>query len=158
MKLMTKNLAVLALVLASTSAMAGWQTGVSYSNLSEHDISVGTATVNAGYQFSSSSTAFTIMPQIRFGTGVKDDSINGYEIDIERYLVVAARIDYPAMSDISFFIQPAYANLKFDGMDEWNFGLGFGATYSFNKGWGMELMYEDFDDTDVLSAGISYRY
>jgi hypothetical protein len=94
------------------------------------------------------------MPQIRIGTGVKDDA--GVEID--RYLVVATRFDYQVSSDVSLFLQPAYGNIEVDSYDIWEFGVGVGSTLSVNKDWDLEFMYEEFDGTDVISFGVAYNY
>ena len=58
------------------------------------------------------------MPEIRLGTGVKGDEVSGFDIDVESFLVLATRFSYQATDATSFYIQPAYANLKIDGAED----------------------------------------
>jgi len=157
MKFMKKSLVIATLALASAGAMANWNTGVSYSNLDTGDFDLGVITANVGYTFSDHNSNWSIMPEVRLGTGVDGDR----GIDIDQYLIVAARVDYQATDSVSFFVQPAYVNIEVDDFDQWDFGVGIGSTFEVNNNWSVELMYEnfnDFDDADVVSFGARYHF
>jgi hypothetical protein len=154
MKFLKRTLAVTALALASTSAMADWNLGTSYSHLSNGDPSLAAVTVNAGYTFDDNHSNWSVMPELRVGTGVKN--YRGFEID--RYMVVATRVDYQANDVASFFVQPAYANIKSDGHNEWEFGMGVGSSFQLSNDWELEVMYENFDSTDVVTLGARFNF
>lgn len=178
--------AILGVLLVSTSMVAvasddgsqnRWVSGIGYANLSdevdEFDISVSAIVGSLGYKIKSGPN-FYLMPEVRFGVGVADDTVSmfGVDVDIEldRFLALSVRGQFDLDSGIYLFAAPTYANAKFTASasqygqsasiteDSWEFGLGLGAGYNFNSTTSLEISYEQFDGTDVLSLGLKTSF
>jgi len=170
MKNFKHALAVSALVLASTSAMAGWSVGGGYTNLSDSadgvDLSLGVLSANVGYSFESASSDWSVMPELRVGTGIQDDIVYDAGVEVERLIVLSTRFNYQATDAVSFFIQPSYANLKvkasYMGMsatdDEWEFGVGGGSNFKLSDQWSLEALYESYDGSNAISFAARYSF
>jgi hypothetical protein len=159
-----KALTVVSLLVTSSLALAGWTVGGGYTNYSDDDgdgssISLGAVYGSAGYQYQSGS--ITYMPELRLGTGVKDDTLYGVGIEIDSFIAASFRAQFDASDKFSIFIQPSYARLEITGSyqgesvssSDWEFGVGGGASYRLNERASIEAVYEVFDGTDVISVG-----
>ncbi len=176
------NKIVLGMLLASGSltAMAAgndpstnWVGGISYMNLSEDDISLGGIVGSLGYKIKSGDN-FYIIPEVRIGTGISDDSFSelGVDVDVEldHFLALSLRGQFEFDNGVYLFAAPTYANAKFTASasqgsqsasvtdDSWELGIGGGAGYSFNKTTSAEVMYEYFDGTDAISLGLKFNF
>lgn len=170
---------VLAMFIAGTSfsSFANWVGGVSYVNLSEGDdgeeISLGGITASLGYKIDSGNN-FYFVPEVRIGTGVGDDSVSmfGVDVDVEMdsFIALSVRGQYDLNNGVYLFAVPSYANVEFTANasqggqsasateDSWEFGVGAGAGYKFNESTSAEFMYEQYDGTDVLSLGLKFDF
>lgn len=165
------------LLIASHSATSAVSLSLGYSDFSTDtegfDISLSAMTLGVGYELQTNSERFTLMPEFKIGVGVSDDTAELFgddvfpaDVEVRRYLALSIRGNY-ALSDSAYvFIQPAYANLDVEvsafgtrsNDDEWEFGFGIGAGFSPSEAISLEVSYESFDDTDVLSGLIRYRF
>jgi opacity protein-like surface antigen len=141
----------------------GLTLGVSASHMSDEDLSFNLVNFHAGYVFSIDDQ-FTLMPEVRVGTGVGDENVMGVNIELDRFVVLSVRANYAATSDLDLFIQPSYGEAKFsfDGLgsetSDWEYGTGIGANYQFDSNTSVEALYEYYDGTDVVSIGYRYRF
>lgn len=177
---------VLGMLLASGSltAMAAenepsnnWVGGISYINLSDEDdgldISLGGVVGSLGYKIKSGNN-FYLIPEVRIGTGISDDSVSylGVDVDVELdgFLALSLRGQFELDNGVYIFAAPTYANAEFTASasqggqsasatdDSWEFGVGGGVGYNFTKTASAEVMYEQFDGTDVFSLGLKFNF
>lgn len=157
----------------SNAASAEWVAGVGYANLSDDedgiDISVGTIAGSLGYRFPSTSN-FSIMPELRIGFGVNDDTVDfgglPFDVEVKSFVALSVRGQYEVNDSFYVYAQPSYANLDIEvsalGMsasdDDDEFGFGAGLGLHFNDHVSGEAAYEYFDGTDVFSIGIKYAF
>jgi opacity protein-like surface antigen len=165
------------LTLAGNNAYANTSLTAGYSDLSADtegfDISLSALTVGIAYELDINSERFTLMPEFRFGKGVNDDTAEIFGFDvfpadvaIDHYMVLSLRGNYAFTDSVYFFAQPAYANLKIEvtnfgeseSDDNWDFGYGIGAGFSPMDNFSLEVSYENFDETDVLTGTVRYRF
>lgn len=162
---------LLATVLAATSfsSLANWNGGISYINISEEaeglDLSLGVLAGSLGYKYQINNN-FEIMPELRLGFGVSDDSVRAYSTDIKvevkTFTSLSVRGQYSFDDNLYVFAAPAYSNLDVEfsaggnsaSEDEWEFGFNAGLGYQITDTSAVELSFEDFDGTDLLSVGI----
>lgn len=167
MKTIFKSVAVASLLAASAMASAqGWNFGGGYANYMEDegiDINLGVIYGAVGYAYESGN--MTWMPELRFGTGVSDDTVrfSGVDVDVEidTFIVASLRGQYNVTETFGVFLQPSYGRLDVtasaqglslsDNTSE--FGFGGGATFKVGDSASIEAIYETFDGSDVLSVG-----
>jgi opacity protein-like surface antigen len=164
---MKKTFIAIALTLGfAASANPDWNTVAGLTNFSDDDVSLNAITLGAGYEFSSSHSTFSFMPELRLGFGVGDDNISGGKVEIERYIGISLRGIYQASDTVYLYAQPSYVNLKLKASgsgqsvsaDEWEFGFGGGVGYKTTANLSLELSYERFDNTDAITAGLRYAF
>ncbi|WJG10497.1 outer membrane beta-barrel protein [Aliiglaciecola sp. LCG003] len=168
-----KGLAIASLLAASSMASAnGWNFGGGYANYMEDgdgaDISLGVIYATAGYTYESGSMTF--MPSLRLGTGISDDNVSIYgvnvNVEIDSLVVASIRGQYNVTEDFGVFLQPSYGRLEAtasaggfsETADDWEFGFGGGATFKVSETTSIEAIYESFDEADVFSAGIRMTF
>jgi hypothetical protein len=158
----------------SAQASADWNAGLAYSNFQDDedgiDISLDSVTLSVGYEFAVNNSKFSFMPELRLGFGVGDDNISEFEnninVEIQTYYGVTARGTYHASPNFYVFLQPSYVNLEVKassmGMsakeDDWETGFGGGVGFVPMDNFMLEAIFEDFDGTNVISAGIRYSF
>lgn len=159
---------------AAGSAQADWNWSAGFTNISGDDdgvdISLNALTVGVGYEFETTYDAFTIMPELKVGFGVSDDDVRfagtNINVNIDRYTELSLRANYKLNDSFFIYAQPAYANLKIeasangfsDSDDDWEFGYGVGAGFKATEDLALELSYQDFDGTDVISGTVRYSF
>ncbi|XOV88908.1 MAG: outer membrane beta-barrel protein [Pseudomonadota bacterium] len=164
---------VVLLTTVSCSVQAEWAGGVGYTNISDSadgiDISLNALTGTFGYAFAVSEIA-TIVPEIRVGFGIGDDSVEVFglpaDVKLKSLVAVSVRAQFDYASGLYVYLQPSYANLDLEvssmglsgSEDAWEFGLGGGMGYNFSDRLGAELGYESFDGTNVISAGLRFQF
>lgn len=168
-----KGLAIVGLLTASSLVNAnGWNLGGGYAqymeDADEADISLGIIYASAGYTYESGSMSY--MPELRIGTGVSDDSVTLYnvnvDVEIDSLVVASIRGQYNVTEDFGIFLQPSYGRLEATASaggysaseDEWDFGFGGGASFQITEAASFEAMYESFDGADVISAGVRVTF
>lgn len=156
----------------SAQASADWNAGIAYSHFQEDeiDISLDGVTLSVGYEFAVEDSKFSFMPELRLGFGVGDDNISEFEtnisVEIETYYGFTARGTYHASPNFYIFLQPSYVNLEVKassmGMsateDDWETGFGGGVGFVPMDNFMVEAIFEDFDGTNAISAGIRYSF
>jgi len=169
---MFKNTAIaLTLLSLSLTASANWQVGGGFANLSNDigdgdGLSLNVLYGSASYKIESSYKDFSFVPELRIGTGVGDDSINGVKFKIKRFIALSVRGQYEFSNGAYVYVMPSYANLDIKASshgesfsdDNWEFGIGTGVGYSLNKKVSIEASYENYDDTNLLSVGFKYAF
>lgn len=168
---MKKSFIVLALTLGfATSANADWKIAAGYTNFSDSDdgfdLSLNAITLGAGYETISSDGQFSIMPEIRLGFGAGDDTIGAIKVEVDSFMALSIRGVYYATDVVYLYAQPSYGNLevKASGFgesasdDEWDFGVGMGIGVTATDNLSLELTYENFDNTKVITGGVRYSF
>lgn len=162
---------MLATVLAATSfsSFANWVSGASYINLSEDlygkDLSFGILAASVGYQFKTGDK-FQLTPEFRMGTGIKDDTYSGVNLKINRFISFSVRGEYDFSNDWYAYLAPSYTNLKVKAArsgvsatnDEWEFGFNTGIGLKATESTSVELVYEKYNDTDMLGASVKVQF
>jgi opacity protein-like surface antigen len=178
----TGSVLACALSLIGNNVYANTSLTVGYTDLSAEtevfDISLSALSLSAlmvgiGYELDTNSKRFTLEPGFRVGIGVNDDTAAVFGFDvvpadvaIEHYVVLSLRGNYVLSDSVYLFAQPAYANIKIevsnfgesDSDNKWDFGYGIGAGFSPVDNFSLEVSYEKFDKTDVLTGAVRYRF
>jgi len=163
----------MAVMASDDGAQGNWVGGIAYSNLSNGDgdlkLSLGALIGSLGYKFQSSGS-FHIMPEVRIGFGITDDTVSFFEVELDSFMAFSVRGQFDLDSGVYLFAAPTYANAKFTEsvsqvdlsysttFDSWEFGLGLGAGYNFNPSTSAEVSYEQFDGTDVITFGAKFNF
>ena len=150
-----------------------WVAGVGYTTFSESeddiDISVGAVWGSLGYQIKVSER-FRVTPEVRVGKGISGDTIDllGSPVDVEldSFLAASLRGEYDFQNGAYAFVAPTYAKGEFNvnvGSDfaegnAWEIGGGFGAGYYFSEDKKVELAYESFDGTNMISLSLKFDF
>jgi opacity protein-like surface antigen len=163
-----KGIFAASLLTATSLASAGWTVSGGYVNYNEDDegidISVDAVYASVGYEYESGNMVF--MPEIRLGTGVGDDNVMGVEVEIDSVFAASIRGQYNITEQFAVFLQPSYARIeataRFEGQsvteDDWEFGFGGGAAFKVSKSFSIEAIYENYDNSDVVSIGARYTF
>lgn len=174
---MNKMIAIASLVTLSaltSTAHANLNMGLEYTSLSDDsdgiDITLGTVGASLGYLHHVDNSNLSIMPLLRVGLGVNDDSfrILSEEITVEAKSLITASVRgaYHVTDAFAVFIQPSYARLDIEvstrgfseAEDEWEFGFGGGVQFAVSDAASLEVTYERFDDTDAITAGVRFSF
>ena len=168
----------MAMALFTTAASAdegdgGWVAGMGYTSFSESednvDISVGTIWGSLGYQIKATDK-FYVTPEVKIGKGIGSDTIisgsTPIDVELDSYLAVSLRGEYDFQNGAYLFVAPTYAKGEFNvnvGSDfaessSWKFGAGIGAGYNFSEGKKVEVAYESFDGTDMISLAVKFDF
>lgn len=152
------------------TASAEWLVGGGYANFSDDsdgvDISLGAVYGAIAYNFVQKDSHFSIIPELRIGTGMSDDKIMGVNIEIESFTALSVRGQMNYENGVYIFAMPSYANLDMKASafgqsaseDSWEFGFGAGVGMKLNEKAKIETSYESYDGTDVLTIGFKYSF
>ena len=166
---MKRLLTAIAFLAFSIPASAQWVAGGGYLNLSDDDdgidVDVGGIYGSLGYLIEGEGN-FSFLPEIRLGVGVSDDSVLGFDVELDSFFALSLRGQYDFESGLYLFAAPSYARAEFtvssggfsDSDDDWEFGIGGGAGYRFQDNFWGEVGYETYDGTDALSFGFKYAF
>jgi opacity protein-like surface antigen len=156
------------LIAASSFASAAWTTSGGYASISDSDdgidLKLGAVYVSAGYEFLS--TDFTIMPELRLGVGVTDDTVLGVNVEVDSFIAFSVRGTLNLTNNVGLFLQPTYTRLDLtanamgqsESADDSELGFGGGASYKLSDMASIEAAYEVIDGTDVISFGYRYHF
>jgi opacity protein-like surface antigen len=165
MKKIFKGLAIASLLAASSLVSAqGWNFSGGYVNYSDDDISLGAIYASAGYAYESGNMEF--MPELRLGVGVSDDTIEGAKVELDNLIIASIRGQYNVNESFGIFLQPSYGRLEgtvsaggfSETVNDWEFGFGGGASFKVSDSASIEALYEDLNDTDVVSIGLRMTF
>lgn len=164
------------LTVMTGTASANWEIGGSYVQLKDEvaqgDITLGALVGHLGYH-NQVSDKLTLVPRLRLGFGISDDTFNNFapgisdlDVSLDRFASIDLKIQYQTTENIYLYVMPAYANAKIsvsalnssESDDSWEFGGGVGIGYNFTPTVSAEASYESFDGTDVLSIGFTSRF
>lgn len=151
------------------SALAGPTGSIGYTQLMDvEDLDLGAIYGSVGFEFELGPNV-SITPELRLGSGVKDDNFFFFDVELRRLYGLATRVSYTADSGFYVFGTASYVNYDFrfrprtgSGSsfteDSWEFGIGAGLGFYFTERFGVELQYENVDSEDVVSAGLRWRF
>jgi hypothetical protein len=159
--------AILSLLLASV-ANAQLTGSVGYTHVDE-DVSVGALQGTFGFRLpvleGAAGTGFLI-PELRAGVGINDDTVAGVKFEIDNYYGIAPRFQYEADGGVYGFVQTSYVNYKVKGSQmgisvsdsSWEFGAGLGVGMIFTDVLGAELSWERVDSADVFNLSLRFGF
>jgi hypothetical protein len=163
-------IALTLLSLSLTAIASDWQVGGGFSNFSNSsdgdDISLNTIYGSVAYKVEYLEKNYFFMPELRIGTGLGDDSIDGFKFEVKSFIALSVRGQYEFRNGAYVYVMPSYANLNIKASgygesgsdDNWEFGVGAGVGYSLNKKVSVEASFEKYDDSDLISVGFKYAF
>lgn len=161
-----KSLIVLSLLVLPLTASANWSAGAGYANLSDDSLDLGVVYGAVAYEFVEEGSKLSLIPELRLGTGISDDKMDGVKVEVERFTALSLRGQYNYDNGFYAYVMPSYANLdikaSFRGEsfsdDTWEFGFGAGVGKKLNEKISVEASFESYDGTDVFSVGFKYAF
>lgn len=150
-----KSLIALSLLALPLTASANWSAGAGYANLSDEDLSLGVIYDAVAYEFAKEGSKFSLVPELRLGTGISDDKMDGVKVEIKRFTALSVRGQYNFDNGFYAYVMPSYANLdvkeSINGAsssdDDWEFGFGAGVGKKLNAKTSVEASFESYDGT-----------
>ena len=161
-----KSLIALSLLALPLTASANWSAGAGYANLSDDDLSLGVIFGSVAYEFAQEGSKFSFMPELRLGTGISDDNMDGVKLEVERFTALSVRGQYNFDNGFYAYAMPSYANLDVKASyrgasysdDEWELGFGAGVGKKLNDKTSVEASFENYDGLDVFTVGFKYSF
>jgi hypothetical protein len=161
-----KSLIALSLLALPLTASANWSAGGGYANLSDEDLSLGVIYGSIAYEFAQEGSKFSFMPELRLGTGISDDNMDGFKLEVERFTALSVRGQYNFDNGFYAYAMPSYANLDVKASyrgasysdDEWELGFGAGVGKKLNDKTSVEASFENYDGLDVFTVGFKYSF
>lgn len=155
----------LALMLSAT----GWAqgvSGISYTQLDEDELSVGALVGSVGYRYAINDT-ITLIPELRVGLGVKDDTFEGGTVKLNGFVAGAVRAQFQISEPIYLFTAGSYGRYRVkasvpgadsvsDASKDWGFGGGIGL--NINQTSSIEIGYEDIGGLDSYTIGARFNF
>jgi hypothetical protein len=151
----------------------GWVAGMGYTSFSESednvDISVNAIWGSLGYRVEATDN-FYITPEVKIGMGIGSDTIvvesTSVDVELDSYLAASLRAEYDFQNGAYLFVAPTYAKGDFNvnvgsnfaESSSWEFGAGIGAGYNFSADKKVEVAYESFDGTDMISLAVKFDF
>ena len=109
--MLKKSLIALSLIVLPLTASANWSAGAGYANLSDSDdgesISLGVIYGAVAYEFTKAGSNFSLMPELRLGTGVSDDKLYGAKVEVERFTALSVRGQYNYDNGVYLYVMPS---------------------------------------------------
>lgn len=150
--------------------------GVNFSNItgfdSFDDLSLNTANIDLGYKIRIG--AFSVTPKVKYGVGVGSDTISiaaadGFlpgAVEVDYFASVSTKLDYSVSDVFQLYLEPSFAkttlDTTFNGFpsfdQDWELGIGIGASYMLLDNFAIELSYSKYDQIDIVSGGARYYF
>ncbi len=159
-------------LLATTGITYGQlSVGLGYTNLNQDisgtDFDFGILYGSLGYEFAPiADSNFSLLPELKVGTGVNDDSFGSVDLSAELYLSFALRGQF-TFDQFYVYVAPTVsyidAEASISGLgsvsdDNTEFGVGFGAGYHFSENVAGEASVEIFDDATFVGAALRFSF
>ncbi|MEX0617622.1 MAG: outer membrane beta-barrel protein [Pseudohongiellaceae bacterium] len=127
------------------------------------DLSFGGVAGSVGYIIEMS-PGFTIVPEMRLGTGTKDDSAAGFDFEVKSFYSVLVRGEWAIGDRFYAFLAPSYSNLDIEASgfgfnirdDDWEIGGGAGLGFRITDYISIEAAAEKYENVDVLTVGLRF--
>ncbi|GEA11955.1 outer membrane beta-barrel protein [Alteromonas sp. KUL49] len=165
-----KALLAAAILGTSLSASANWELGVGFGNFSDSDdgvdLSLGGLMVSGGYQFDLTESV-SLTPQLRYGIGLQDDEVSGIDVELDNFYALSVKAQTMLGEGVYAYLVPSYGKVELTGSaggfsisadSDWEFGYGAGLGYMVSDTAWLEVSYESFDGTDLLSFGAKFTF
>lgn len=164
--LMKKLLSILFIASALTgaslsTASEGWYGKAGLANLDLDAVSFNSIYVGAGYDFKMTES-FYLAPEIRYTVGIDDDDFFGQSFDLDSGLFVGLRGTLKSENGFYGFGSVGWGDITVgtqggDASDD-EIGFGAGLGYEFSDKFALEVSFEDFDGSDLISLGTKFRF
>lgn len=165
-----KLLLTLLLLSLSLTSSADWLGGIHVFQLNSEDgdfeADVRGLALSLGRKLSITDK-IDLVPELRLGTGLTSDTVSivGADLDteLERLFSVATRVHYRLTEKLQLFTMPTYTNTEFTVSaklfgqdlsateDDWDLGLGIGASYSPHQRVSGDLIFEYYNGKTLFS-------
>lgn len=154
---------IIAFALLASSAYASadeFVAGAGFANISDGDISVNALYISGGYKFGIAQ-GFSVVPEVRLGWGVGDDTYYGVNVSLDSLYGVDVRAQWDG-DQAYFFAAPSYTHSRVKGgglsASSSDFGGGIGVGYKFNQQISGEVSYESITGTNIVSVGVRFHF
>ncbi len=162
-------LAAILLVLVSIPASAQITSGLAYYHVDGDDVTVGVLVGSLGYRIPVND-AFSVVPKIRGGFGVKDDTVDGVDVELENLFGAALRLEFLLTESFYVHLTPSYARYSAKASAPLaggtlsitetsnEFGIGGGLGFRFTRNFSLEANYEYVDGLDIIQIGARFDF
>jgi len=137
-----------------------------------YDADISAVAVGFGYEFKTSSSNISFVPEIYIGKGVtEEDFVGSTEIELEHFIQLGVRLTLNPTDKFYTFIRPTLTRAQFAVNDvpsgvkvladetDWELGVGVGAGMYFTKQFSATLSYDRVtSDTDNISLTARYHF
>lgn len=166
-KMMVKRFLVtfaLLVMLASAPAAAQFTGQIGYAHITD-DFDLGAIVGSFGMELDVTDN-FALVPEVRAGLGVRNDTVGGVKLELDHLYGVANRFQFNASESFYLFGSLSYIRYKVSASmgsvsasdNSWEWGYGGGLGYRFNQGNALDLSYERVDGVDIITAGWRFRF
>ncbi len=130
------------------------------------DVTLGVLYASFGYEIKpAQNDNVRIVPELRVGTGVSDDTILGADISVETFVSVSLRAELHQESTY-VFVNPTFTSIDFEASGPGGtasatgeeFGVGVGVGYNFTETASAELYAEFYDGVTFYGVGGRFRF
>ena len=167
---MKKIMIVHLLTLLSFSSLAQWQGGVQLGRMSDDGIDMNMVTASANYDFAPEQQ-FHWLAGARVGVGLSGETIDSYygediKGELDSLFAFDVRGQYESTEQVYLFTTISYILVKVTASlwghsvseSENETGVGLGLGYRITDRNSLEMSYQTFDGTDVVSLGLNWRF
>lgn len=155
----------------STTSAAEWSVGAGFSNFSDkigsESFNLGVAYASASYEYKLKDMNLSIVPEFHYGIGIADERIENVKLEADYFASLSIKALYNINDNFYVYAAPSYGKLKitatYEGnsasaSSDWELAYGAGFGYKLNDKFSVELSYDDYDGTDVVSIGFKTTY
>ena len=173
--MLKKTLFCLWLFALSLASSANWEGGIHLFHLDSEDGDFGFKlqglSLSLGREFVLT-RKISAVPNARLGTGLSGATVGiigtDIDVDLDRLFSLGLRTNYKLLKKLHLFVMPTYTNTEFTvstnllGLDlsrtddDWDLGLGMGATYVIDNRLSTDLMFEYYNGKNMLSVAARF--
>jgi len=134
-----------------------------YDAMSDSNVDLGVGSLTAKYALTDIFGA-----KFEYGTGLKDDSVAGTTLDVEKVVTLAATMDMPVSANVNLLGELGYTDTEVEARSggvttsasdgDWYYEGGL--AYDFKNGFGTYAVvgdWADSDDAEYYSIGATYK-
>ncbi|PKF80436.1 hypothetical protein CW749_05805 [Vibrio sp. vnigr-6D03] len=151
--------------LASNATESNFILGSSISKISLGDAKLDTFVVSVGHE-SKLKNNFSIIPEIKLGTGIRDSRSGDKVTRLEHYASSGVRLQHDVTEQLFVYLSPTFANFKVNSSSSTrlltrstsHFGVGFGVGYQIGDSILIDGSIEEFDEFDLFQVGLKVSF
>ena len=138
------------------------------------DINLGVFYASLGTEINAQNDGFRLVPELRVGSGIEDDTILGADLEVEYFVSLSLRAEVHQNDATDFFLPAggyAFVNPTFTVISveasgfgvvasetTEEFGVGVGLGYNFTEIASAEVYAEFYDEVTFYGVGARFRF